>query len=70
MQRLSPTDFEGQLEFKRQIKIAFAPLIDFQALMADPEVAQGLMDPQVWLKEQSTSYADPECGGDNTIREI
>ena len=47
IQALSPTDLEAQLEFKRQMRAAFAPLIDFQALMADPEVAQGLGDPQV-----------------------
>lgn len=44
---LSPTDFEAQIEFKRQAKQAFTPLIDFQALMEDPEVVEGLMDPQV-----------------------
>lgn len=44
---LSPTDFEAQAAFKKQLRAAFTPLIDFQALMEDPEVAQGLMDPQV-----------------------
>lgn len=44
---LSPTDFDAQIEFKKQLKKAFTPLIDFQALMEDPEVAEGLMDPQV-----------------------
>ena len=56
-QALSPTDTEAQLEFKRKMRAAFVPLIDFQALLADPEVAQGLTDPQVGLQctESGTS---------------
>ena len=47
LQKIPPTDFEALTEFKKQLKKAFTPLIDFQELMKDPDVAQGLVDPQV-----------------------
>ena len=47
LQRIPPTDFEALMEFKKEIKQAFKPVMNLQELIEEPELYEGLRDPQV-----------------------
>ena len=58
VQALLPTDVEALRKVRESVKAIFAPTIDFDALMRDPDVLAAISHPEVCF---SSRYNGPIC---------